>query len=85
MRSRVTPAVKPVIRVNDMKFIIDRFEEDFAVCELENGKILNLPKELFPAAEEGDVINISVDAAETEKRKENADKRLHSLFGKREL
>lgn len=84
LRSRATPAVNPVIRVNDMKIIIDRFEEDFAVCELENGKFLNLPKELFPDAEEGNVINISVDATETEKRKENANKRLHSLFGNRE-
>jgi len=67
-----------------MKIIIDRFEEDLAVCELENGKRISVSKKLFPGAEEGDVINISVDRDETEKRKENANKRLHSLFGNRE-
>ncbi|MBM7871579.1 hypothetical protein JOC70_003079 [Clostridium pascui] len=55
-----------------MKVIIDRFEEDFAVCERENKTMLDIPKEILPEeAKEGDVlnINISIDTEETESRK----------------
>lgn len=65
-----------------MKIIIDRFEGGFAVCELESGKTVNVPSELFPDAKEGSVIIISIDKKETEKRKENAQKRLSALFNK---
>ena len=34
-----------------MYVIIDRFESDYVVVETENGKMLNLPKELFPSAD----------------------------------
>ena len=53
-----------------MKVIIDRFEGDYAIVELDEGKILELPKELIPEAEEGDVINIEILKEETNKRKE---------------
>lgn len=64
-----------------MKWIIDRIENNIAVCELENGEMLDvkisaLPKEI----KEGDVIKLSVDETETNERKERIDKLMNSLF-----
>lgn len=40
-----------------MELIIDRFEDQYAVCEDENKKILNIKKEEIPKnAKEGDII-----------------------------
>lgn len=39
--------------------IIDRFEEDIAVVELD-GEMLNAPRALFEGAEEGDTVEITV-------------------------
>lgn len=52
-----------------MQVIIDRFEGDFAIVETQDKVYVNLPRILLPKAKEGDVINIDIDAAETEKRK----------------
>ena len=46
-----------------MKLIIDRLEGNYAVCELESTsepfqRILNIPIELLPNAEEGDMIEV---------------------------
>lgn len=43
-----------------MKIIIDRFEEDIAVVELEDGELLNVPKILFADAREGDTVEINI-------------------------
>ena len=65
-----------------MQVIIDRFEEGFAVVEIEPGKMVNMPRELLPAeAKEGDVINIFVDQEETTRRKKNINNLMNSLFG----
>jgi len=58
----------------NMRGVIDRFEGDFAVVELENGEMRNIKKELVPAeAKEGDVLKIveeiTIDYEETEKRR----------------
>ena len=42
-----------------MRVIIDRFEGGYAVAELD-GKMLNVPRELFAGAKEGDAIEITV-------------------------
>lgn len=41
---------------------IDRFEGEYAVCELENGRMINIEKNkfLYPV-EEGDIINIELE------------------------
>ncbi len=53
-----------------MKVIIDRFEEDYAVVELEEGVFVNIPKALLPnMVEEGDVLTIEIDEEETERRR----------------
>lgn len=60
-----------------LKFIIDRFEEGFAVCENEKGIMVNVSRNKLPKeAKEGDVLiiekeNTYIDVEETEKlRKE---------------
>lgn len=63
-----------------MKIIIDRFEGNFAICETENGKMLDVPSDLFLNAHEGDVFDISFNEKETKRKKENANKRLKNLF-----
>ncbi len=53
-----------------MKYTIDRFEGDFAVVELENGKFANIPREAIPReAKDGDIISVTVDKDTTAKRK----------------
>lgn len=53
-----------------MKVIIDRFEGNYAVVELEDRNTVNMPKKLVPPeAKEGDVIEIRIDHQETELRR----------------
>lgn len=53
-----------------MKFIIDRFEGNYAVCEDENRVMHNISKSIIPSeAKEGEVLEIVINKAETEKRK----------------
>lgn len=63
-----------------MKIIIDRFEEDMAIIELENLKTIAVPKELFKNANEGDIFKITFDKEETEKQKQNIKKIVNDLF-----
>lgn len=63
-----------------MKVIIDRFEGDFAVVEMEDRKMINLPKVLVPNAKEGDIIRIEVDKEETEKRKKEIERLLDDMW-----
>ena len=51
-----------------MKVIIDRFEGDYAVVELDNREMVDIPKKVIPEqAVEGDVLRIEIDNAEREK------------------
>ena len=64
-----------------MKVIIDRFEGNFAVTELPNGKTVNCPLELIPEnAKEGSIINITVDEKETNRKLKEAEERMNRLF-----
>ncbi len=64
-----------------MKWIIDRIENNIAVCELENGEMLDVKISALPKGiKEGDVITLSVDKTETNERKERIDKLMNSLF-----
>ncbi|KZN96826.1 DUF3006 domain-containing protein [Aeribacillus pallidus] len=69
-----------------MKFIIDRFENDIAVCEDENGKIIEILKSQLPKnAETGDVIiqknnRYYVDKKETSKRRQEIEELMDELF-----
>ena len=58
-----------------MKLIIDRFENNYAVCEKEDRTMINIEKSKLPEnAKEGDVLiikndKIIIDYEETSKRK----------------
>lgn len=63
-----------------MKVIIDRFEEDRAIVEMENGEMQHLSAKLLPAmAAEGDVLTIEIDEEETERRKNRLNELLNGL------
>lgn len=64
-----------------MKVIIDRFEGSFAVVELPDKSVMNLPRKLLPQeAKEGDVISIDIDKYETERRRKEIKKLTDDLF-----
>lgn len=63
-----------------MQVIIDRFERDYAVVEIEEGNIVNMSKSLVPGAKEGDVVEITINHNETEKRKEHIEDLMNNLF-----
>ena len=56
-----------------MDVIIDRFEGDFAVIELPDRTIVNVPRILLPDASEGDVVSIHVNKAATEERRKRVE------------
>ena len=55
-----------------MRVIIDRFEEDIAVVEL-NGEMLNAPRALFGEAKEGDTVELTVLSRQTATQDDTAD------------
>ncbi|WP_050606305.1 DUF3006 domain-containing protein [Clostridium niameyense] len=69
-----------------MKGIIDRFEEEFAVVELESGETMNIPINKMPKGiREGVVINIfgrriSIDESETKKLSKDIDKFIEDMW-----
>ncbi|MCM8900732.1 DUF3006 domain-containing protein [Caldicoprobacter algeriensis] len=72
------------------KVIVDRFEGDFAVCEDENRKMINIERSRLPeGVEEGTVlvlkvsgedIEIEIDHDETRARKTKIKEMMDSLF-----
>lgn len=64
----------------EMKVIIDRFEGAFAVVEMEDKTMVDIPKVLVPDAKEGDVIDISIDISGTDARKKRIDKLMGDLW-----
>lgn len=63
-----------------LKVIIDRFEGDFAVVELDDLSTVNVPRIIFKGANEGDVVDIIINNEETSKRKNNINKIMDDLF-----
>ena len=63
-----------------MKVIIDRFEGEYAVVEIETGKCINIPKILVPNSKEGDVVNIGIDEKESEDRKKYIQDLMNNVF-----
>ncbi|MDD4715661.1 MAG: DUF3006 domain-containing protein [Oscillospiraceae bacterium] len=64
-----------------MKLIIDRFEGNFAVAELENQQFVSLPRQAIPSqAKEGDVLSVEIDHAETQKRAETIKKLMDQVW-----
>ena len=65
-----------------MKVVIDRFEGEYAVVEMEDRTMVNLPKILVPDAKDGDVIKIEIDVEETEKRKQEIEQLMNKIWKK---
>ena len=63
-----------------MTVIIDRFEGEYAIVEIEVGKTIPVPKLLFPHAQEGDVVKIEIQKDETHQRKEHIQTLMDELF-----
>ena len=63
-----------------MKVIIDRFEGEYAIVEIEVGQYAHISKLLVPNAKEGDLVYIEIDKEDTRKRKEDITKLMNSVF-----
>lgn len=69
-----------------MKFIIDRFEGSFAVCEDEDGRMQNIARNLISGnPKEGDIIEkqgelYNINPEETEKRKKEVEELMKDMW-----
>ena len=64
-----------------MKYIIDRFEGDFAIVELSDKTFVNIPKAAIPPeAKEGSVIDVTIDEDSTASRTKKINKLMGDLF-----
>lgn len=69
-----------------MKVTIDRFENDYAVCEKADRTMINIRKDKIPAnAKEGDILiiegeNVKIDTSETNKRKKAINDLMNDLW-----
>ena len=64
-----------------MKYIIDRFEGEFAVVELTDRTYVNIPRKAVPPdAMEGSVIDVTVDADTTSARSQKINTMMDDLF-----
>ncbi len=63
-----------------MKITIDRIENDVATMELPDGKIIDVPRLLFPDAVEGDVYSIEKDSAAGHVRHCRVEEKMRRLF-----
>lgn len=74
------------VEVFRMKYVIDRFEDHFAVCEDEEGKMINIERVKLPEdVKEGDIIfedqeGFKIDSEETESQKERIEKLADELW-----
>lgn len=63
-----------------MEVIIDRFEEEYAIVEINIGEFAKISKKLLPKAKEGDVVKIIIDSSVTKKRKKDIKSLVDNLF-----
>ncbi|MDP4178548.1 MAG: DUF3006 domain-containing protein [Bacillota bacterium] len=69
-----------------MRVTIDRFENNFAVCEKDDRAMINIERNKIPLeAKEGDILDIegnfvSINKIETEKRKKQIDEMTKDLW-----
>lgn len=64
-----------------MRYTIDRFEENFAVVELEDKKFVNVPREVVPPeAKEGDIIFSTVDNAGTKEQRKKIEEIMKTMW-----
>lgn len=63
-----------------MEVIIDRFEDEYAIVEIDIENFAKISKKLVSDAKEGDVINITIDKMATESRQEHISSLVNDLF-----
>ena len=63
-----------------MRVVIDRIEDGIASVELPDGKIICVSAELFADCKEGDIVYITPDKEETEKKKQEVLIDISGLF-----
>lgn len=64
-----------------MEWIVDRIEEDIAVVEISNGRVIEIPLTALPTdVRENDVIIIEISKKSKEERKEKINRLADSLF-----
>lgn len=68
------------------KYVIDRFEENFAVLEREGGGTIDIEKNLLPDAKKGDVViekdgKFFVNKKQSDERKSLLEEKIRRLFG----
>lgn len=63
-----------------MEVIVNRIEGNYLVLELENGNVIDVPKELIPEVCEGDIVNITIDKEKTKRKKEEIENLINSVF-----
>lgn len=63
-----------------MDVIVDRIEGDYALVEIEKGKMCNLPIELVPDVKEGDVVTIAINKDKTKEKKKTIEELMNSVF-----
>jgi hypothetical protein len=63
-----------------MEVIIDRFEGDYAVVEMADRTMVNLPRVLLPEAREGDVVAITVSAAKSAHRRRQVENLMKDVW-----
>lgn len=69
-----------------MKVVIDRFEENYAVCEKEDRTMINLERKLLPKeAKEKDILvlqdgKIFIDKSATQERKNEIDELMKDMW-----
>ena len=63
-----------------MEVIVDRIEGDYAVVEVDKGKLCNLRIELVPNVKEGDVVTITINKDKTKEKKKTIEELMNSVF-----
>ncbi len=63
-----------------MEVIIDRFEGEYAIVEININEFAKISKALLPKAKEGDVINIVLDKTASKKRNKIISSLVNDLF-----
>jgi hypothetical protein len=64
-----------------MRLTVDRFEGVYAICELENGEFVDIPRKALPEGiTEGSKLLIEVDDAEKTEDQERIRKKMNNLF-----
>lgn len=64
-----------------MRYIVDRFENEYAIVELDNGEFIDIPKKALPLdASEGSIIEVTTLSDETNVRRTEMKKKMNSFF-----